>query len=111
MSVIEAAYRWEPDLTTWMHGIVDALATYDVGGGILAYSIAAQQRTIVGPLLASNNAAPQVGEALRKISEDFPPWLGRLVYAPTEHVGNAAYRLARLHREYADAPLATARPS
>lgn len=110
VAVIEAAYRWEPDLTAWMTGIVDALARYDVGGGVLAYAVTAQHHTTVGPFAASDGVSPQVVDSLRQITESFPAWLGRLVYAPTEYVGNAAFRLARLHREHADAPLDRARP-
>lgn len=110
VAVIEAAYRWSPDLATWMSGVLDALAPYDVGGGVLAYTVTAQHRTVVGPAIASDGASPRVLETLRQITESFPAWLGKLVFAPTEHVGNAAYRLARLHREHADAPLDQARP-
>lgn len=110
VTVIEAAYRWEPDLASWMAGIVDALAPYDVGGGIVAYGVTAQQHTAVGPFAASARASPRVAESLHQLTEAFPAWLGRLVYAPTEHVGNAAHRLARLHREHAHAPLEQARP-
>jgi DNA-binding CsgD family transcriptional regulator len=96
--IVEAAYTWEADEGRWLDGVVQAAAGYDVGGGVIAYTIRVGRRTEVGPLRRSEGAADRDALALRRVTKAFPPHLAREICAPTEFVGNTSYRLARLAR-------------
>jgi DNA-binding CsgD family transcriptional regulator len=56
-------------------------------------------RTTVPCTVHDGNANPKAAEALRTVSESFSPADGKIAFAPTEFVGNAAWRIARLARQ------------
>src|SRR5688572_28752910 len=96
--IVEVAYTWEADEGRWLDGVVQAASGYDVGGGVIAYTIQVGRRTEVGPLRWSEGAADRDALALGRVTKAFPPHLAREICAPTEFVGNTSHRLARLAR-------------
>jgi DNA-binding CsgD family transcriptional regulator len=109
--IVEAAYVWEPDETRWLDGVVRAAAPYDIGGGVIACSVGIAERTAVGPVCKTERASDQTAEALARVAESFPPRVARDVLAPTEFVGNAAYRLSRIARAHEGSTAALVRQS
>ena len=98
IAVVEAGYRWAPDLGSWLDGIVEAAGSYDVGGGVVAYTVGvAREHRTSAP--RGTSTAMTIAAQLRRATDRFSPKVAKLAYAPTEHVGNVAYRLARLARE------------
>jgi DNA-binding CsgD family transcriptional regulator len=98
IGLVEAAYRWTPDTASWLDGLVEASQAYDVGGGVAAYTISITREKRASEARGSE-AALKSAMQMRRATEKFPLAIAKLAYAPTEHVGNVGFRLARLSRE------------
>jgi DNA-binding CsgD family transcriptional regulator len=93
--IIEAGYTHFPGETSWLAGLLDASAPYDVGGGVLALTVDLGERPRVREICASPEAAgaaPSIESFVRGLSQP----LARAMFAPSEFVGNGAWRLNRI---------------
>ncbi|HSD90909.1 MAG TPA: helix-turn-helix transcriptional regulator [Kofleriaceae bacterium] len=95
LRIVEAGYEWIEDDAAWLAGIADAAASFGVGTGIAAYSVSLSGdphiETFVG-----HGTEDRFESAVRAFTEVFDRKTARQVYAPTEFVGNAHYRVRRL---------------
>lgn len=107
IGIAHAAYAGSHDEAAWLDGLIDAAASYDVGGGLVAYTVRAGVRTEVRTLRSSPTAADEDVRAIEQMTRELPTDLANRVFAPTEFAGNAAHRLARIARE-TRGPLAAA---
>lgn len=95
LCVVEAGYEWIEDERAWLEGIADAAAPFGIGTGTAVYSVALAS---AGPAIATyagNGTRKAFERSLRSFTAALGP-VARDMYAPTEFVGNAAYRLRRL---------------
>lgn len=98
VSMIEAAYTWEPDEEAWLSSLAEASRGYDLGPGIALGIVALGEHPSLHSIVGTSHAA----ESLRPIAnfiERLPPSLGRAFFAPTEFAGNAAWRMRRLAKK------------
>jgi DNA-binding CsgD family transcriptional regulator len=109
--IVEAAYAWEPDEKRWLDEVLRAASPYDVGGGVVAYTVGIGERTTLGSVCKTEQAGGEFVSVLSNVIESFPADLAREVFAPTEFVGNGAYRLSRLARAHKGAAAALIRRS
>jgi DNA-binding CsgD family transcriptional regulator len=97
LAVVEAGYRWAPDERAWLRGIAEAAKPFAVGAGVAAYTVelanAPRIDSYVG--LRSGDAFET---RVRAFTAGFDLEIARQLYAPTELVGNAGYRVRRLAR-------------
>jgi DNA-binding CsgD family transcriptional regulator len=96
--IVEAAYEWSQSEATWLDKVVHAASPYEVGGGVIAYTVRIAARTTVGALCKTERADEKDARALRQAVESFPAPLASALCAPTEFVGNSAFRMSRLAR-------------
>lgn len=93
--MIEAAYRHVPTETEWLSSLLEASGAYDMGSGVVACTVSFSARTELRSIVATPGA-----EGTQKHIESFlgalPGRLGAAVLAPTEFVGNAAWRVNRV---------------
>ncbi len=94
LRVVEAGYEWIEDDRAWLCGIAEAAAPFGIGTGTAAFEVALADKPHIASY-AAHDAAPSFERSIR----GFTSALGgtaREMYAPTEFVGNAGYRLRRL---------------
>ncbi len=93
--MIEAAYRHVPTETEWLSSLLAASGAYDMGCGVVACTVSFSARTELRSIVATPGA-----EGTQRHIESFlgalPGRLGAAVLAPTEFVGNAAWRVNRV---------------
>lgn len=98
LRIIEAGYTWVESDEEWLRGVIDAARPFDVGeglvGGTVDLSASPAMLSMVGDRVDGSAQKP-----IKTFVESLPPPVGRAVFAPTEFVGNAAFRLNRLARE------------
>jgi len=92
LRIVEAGYAFVPDEREWLRGLLEAARPFEIGTGAAAYTI---------DLTGDSRVASFVGEAsfepiVRAFTGALPAKVAPRVYAPTEFVGNAAYRTRRL---------------
>lgn len=99
IALVEAAYSGEPSVKVWLSTLATAASAYGVGGGVVCSAI--DLRRVQGRVTSSvRTGAPQVvSEAIARVTDGLPPRLVPRVFAPTEFVGNAQWRLRRLSHE------------
>jgi DNA-binding CsgD family transcriptional regulator len=102
--LIEAGYAWEADESRWIEELTRSAAPFGVGGGVIAYTVRVEQRVQLGRLHCSAGTRDRDAVALRRVVERLPSPIASSVFAPTEFVGNAAYRISRLARSAGVAP-------
>ncbi|MFN0252991.1 MAG: response regulator transcription factor [Kofleriaceae bacterium] len=107
--VVHAAYQWEPDERAWLQGLLDTCHGYDVGAGVVGYLVRSGAKTEVTSVLGTTSDADT--RAIHDVVSSFTPTLARQVLAPTEFVGNAAFRLGRIARALTGDLATTARTS
>ena len=96
--IVEAAYTYEPVEARWLHEVVQTAAPYDIGGGVIACTIRIGEHAEVSAMCTTERASDEDAARLARVIESLPAWLAYEVCAPTEFVGNGAFRLARLAR-------------
>lgn len=96
LRIVEAAYAWVEDEAKWLDGIVRASEPYALGAGVVAFTVTCDGRTKIETLRASESTPSSIAEVVGRFCEHLPASIGAEVFAPTEFVGNAAYRLERL---------------
>src|SRR5688500_14753320 len=96
LRVVDAGYRWVEDEREWLRGIAEAAGAFGVGAGVCAYTLdlAAAQPDIATYVGVRTDAAFEQG--VRAFTKAFDIETARLMYGPTEFVGNALFRLRRL---------------
>jgi DNA-binding CsgD family transcriptional regulator len=94
--MIEAAYEWHPTEVEWLAGVTRTAGAYDVGGGVVSYTVDLRQRPRVISQVSSSGTPDGPGAALKALTESFSTRLGRAAYVPTEFAGNATYRLSEV---------------
>jgi DNA-binding CsgD family transcriptional regulator len=97
LRVVEAGYHWVEDEREWLAGLAEAARPFAVGAGVAAMSLDLADQVDVTDY-ASSSAAPELERRVRAFTEGFDLVTARLMYAPTEFVGNALYRLRRIAR-------------
>jgi DNA-binding CsgD family transcriptional regulator len=98
--IVEAAYTWASSEASWLDAVVQAASPYEIGGGVIAYTVRIAGRTTVEALSKTERASEDDARVLRRQTERFPAQLAHEVCAPTEFVGNGAFRLSRLARSH-----------
>jgi DNA-binding CsgD family transcriptional regulator len=86
---------------------VNAAAGYDVGGGVVAFTVRIGKHTHVSALRQSQATSDDDVRSIATAIGELPVSLARRIFVPTEFAGNSAYRLARIARE-TRGPLAAA---
>lgn len=96
IALVEAAYSGEPSTQRWLSRLAVAASGYDVGGGVVCSAI--DLRRARGRVTSSvlSGASAVVGHAIERVTDALPRRLVPRVFAPTEFVGNAHWRLRRL---------------
>jgi RNA polymerase sigma-70 factor (ECF subfamily) len=103
--VVDAAYRWEPDERAWLEGLLETCGGFDLGAGVVGYLVRSDTTTQITSVLGSTSDADT--RAVHDVVTGLSPALARQVLAPTEFVGNAAYRLSRIARSSSELGNAT----
>jgi DNA-binding CsgD family transcriptional regulator len=98
--VIEAAYTYLPDEGAWLSSVMDASRAYDVGRGVLACTVDLTGRPRIRERCASPAASAALGP-IESFVDSVSPSVARGLFAPTEFVGNAAFRVNRLTKRAA----------
>ena len=98
LRVVEAGYRWVEDDREWLRGIAEAARAFAVGAGVAAYTLDLADGPEI-PSFVGVNTAADLETRIRAFTTAFDVETARQMYAPTEFVGNALYRLRRLARE------------
>lgn len=109
LRIVEAAYTWTESEERWLDGIVTAATPYAIGGGVVAITLTFDGAPKVHSLRISSEVAPEPVAAIRHFCSAVPASLGHDMFAPTEFVGNAAWRLQRLAKARQRTPLALTR--
>jgi DNA-binding CsgD family transcriptional regulator len=94
--ILEAAYSWQSDENRWLADVVRAAAPFSVGDGVIGYTVHVGARTEITARAIGDDAGSRTASSLAKVIEQMPSDLAAMVLAPTEFVGNAAYRLSRI---------------
>jgi DNA-binding CsgD family transcriptional regulator len=97
LGVVEAGYRWVEDDREWLGGIAEAARAFAIGAGVAAYNIDLTNAPEI-PSFVGVNTAPDLERRVRAFTSALDADTARQMYAPTEFVGNALYRLRRLAR-------------
>src|SRR5688500_7201885 len=94
LAVVEAGYRWIEDEREWLRGIADAARPFAPGGGVAAYTLDLAERPQI-PSFVGVRTERAFEARVRAFTSGFDPSTARLMFAPTEFVGNALHRLRR----------------
>lgn len=98
LDVVEAGYRWVEDEAEWLRGIAEAARKFAVGGGVSAYTVdLAAEQAMIDTFVGSRVPA-DFEQRVRTFTRALDIETARQMYAPTEFVGNALFRLRRLAR-------------
>lgn len=112
LAIVEAAYRWEESDDAWLDGVVRSALPYSTGGGVIACTLEGVVRGGVVPdrVALGGGATEEHVDAIRSFCKALPKTLAPHMFAPTEFVGNAAWRIARISKEQLGASQAPVRP-
>lgn len=97
LRVVEAGYRWVEDEHEWLKGIAEAARAFAQGTGVAAYTLDLSDGPEI-PSFVSLKTPSEFEERVRAFTQALDLDNARLMYAPTEFVGNAMYRLHRIAR-------------
>jgi DNA-binding CsgD family transcriptional regulator len=100
ISLIEAAYTAVPSETSWLESLTTAGAGYDLGRGVVAWTVDLASAPSVRSI-AARGAAESLIDPIRAFVGALTPGIARGIFAPTEFVGNASWRIARIAGEQA----------
>jgi DNA-binding CsgD family transcriptional regulator len=103
LRIVEAGYRWIADERRWLCGVADAAAPCGLGTGVAAYTVGLTGAPRIGAF-AGRGLAAGFEREVRAFTTGFDRDTARAIYAPTELVGNAAYRLRRIAQARRVAP-------
>jgi DNA-binding CsgD family transcriptional regulator len=95
LRVVEAGYAWIEDEETWLRGIAEAAAPFGIGTGTAVYGVGLDGKQPVIETFTTRGAPAGFEGAVRGFTNALGN-IARDMYAPTEFVGNAGYRLRRL---------------
>lgn len=96
IALVEAAYSGEPSVQTWLSSLADVASAYEVGGGVVCSAIDLRRERGRVTASALAGASDGVRRDIERVTDELPSRLVRRVFAPTEFVGNAQWRLERL---------------
>ncbi len=99
IALVEAAYSGEPSVTAWLSTLAEVAGAYEVGGGVVCSAIDLRRERGRVTSSVSVAASKLVNESIERVSDELPSRLLSRVFAPTEFVGNAQWRLRRVWRE------------
>lgn len=97
LRVVEAGYRWVEDDREWLKGIAEAARAFAVGSGVVAYTLDLADGPRI-PSFVAMKADHDFEKRVRAFTGSLDLATARQMYAPTEFVGNALYRLRRIAR-------------
>ncbi len=98
ISIVEAGYRWIEDEQAWLAQVAEAAAPFSphgVGAYIVSLANAPRVRAFCG-----HDTPLEFEDSIRTFSTALSRRIAREMYAPTEFVGNARFRLARIARSH-----------
>jgi DNA-binding CsgD family transcriptional regulator len=98
LRIVEAAYRWEANEVTWLAGVAEAAAPFGAGRGVVASTLRCLPKVRWGATGTTDGARTEDARAIEAFSRALSPEVVPSMFAPTEFVGNAGHRLARLAR-------------
>lgn len=107
--LIEASYAAFLTESAWLENVTDAATAYDLGQGVVALTVDLTDRPRVRNITARGEAASLI-EPLQSFVEGLPRRTALAVFAPTEFVGNASWRIRRLAGTTEDPGLLAFRP-
>ncbi|HEX5062429.1 MAG TPA: helix-turn-helix transcriptional regulator [Kofleriaceae bacterium] len=97
LRVVEAGYRWVEDEREWLTGVAEAARAFAIGTGIAAYTVELGDAPAIQSYVATK-VADDFETRVRAFTSSFDAATARLMYAPTEFVGNSQFRLRRIAR-------------
>jgi DNA-binding NarL/FixJ family response regulator len=97
LRVVEAGYRWVEDDREWLKGIAEAANAFSIGAGVAAYTLDLTDGPEI-PSFVGLKTTKDFESRVRAFTDSFDLETARQMYAPTEFVGNALYRLRRIAR-------------
>lgn len=97
IALVEAAYSGEA-VTPWLTTLAARASAWGVGGGVVCAAIGLRRERGRVTSSVSAGASGEVSEAIARVSDELPSRLVARVFAPTEFVGNAHWRLRRVWR-------------
>ena len=97
LAVVEAGYRWVEDERAWLRGLAGAAQPFAVGAGVAAFTLDLVDRPEI-PCFVGVGTQRAFEPRVRAFTSAFDPATARLMFAPTEFVGNALHRLRRISR-------------
>lgn len=99
LRIVEAAYAWTDDEDEWLGGVVAAATPYSPGGGALALTVTCDERAKLQTIHAGPGVAESNVTAIERFCATLSPSIAPQLFAPTEFVGNAGWRLERLAKK------------
>lgn len=96
LRIVEAAYAWTEDESEWLDAIVTAATPYGMGGGVVAIVVSCADGAKVEALRATSDVDATTRTAIERFCSALPSTIAADMFAPTEFVGNAAWRFERL---------------
>lgn len=96
LRIVEAAYAWTEDESAWLDAIVAAAAPYAMGGGVVALVVSCNDGAKLEALRTSEDVGDETRTAIERFCNALPSSVAADMFAPTEFVGNAAWRFERL---------------
>ncbi len=81
IAVLEAAYAWHDDEARWLGGVVDALAPFGLGGGILSYLVRLEGELRISSV--ATRAAPIDAAFFLGTFERLPRDIRRVMHTPS----------------------------
>lgn len=97
IAVLEAAYAWEPDEDRWLGSVLDALASFDLGGGRFTYLADLEGRSPRMRAVAARGVTVDPAW-LRRAFPKVPADLSVPMHAPSSLVESVSASMARLSR-------------
>jgi len=98
IGLIEAAYTGVPSETSWLKSLREAGAGYDLGRGLVTWTVDLEREPSVRTITAEG-AAESLVDPIRSFVSGLTPSVARGIFAPTEFVGNASWRIRRVAGE------------
>ncbi|HVH45132.1 MAG TPA: LuxR C-terminal-related transcriptional regulator [Labilithrix sp.] len=96
LRIVEAAYAWTDGEEEWLDGIAFAATPYSTGGGVIALTVTCSPRPKLGSIRAAGGATDHTVTSVRRFCDALHASVAPSMFAPTEFVGNAGFRLERL---------------
>ncbi|CAN5582530.1 hypothetical protein BH09MYX1_BH09MYX1_44230 [soil metagenome] len=98
LRIVESAYAWNASESTWLAHVLAAAAPFSTGRGVVACTLRTGTKVVLEEIAVGSGATTDDAAGIRRFCETLSPKVAPGLFAPTEIVGNAGYRLERLAR-------------